>query len=141
MCSLTSLVLGRSIIFVQASQVALVAKNLPSNAGDIRDAGSIPELGRSTGGRNGNPLQYSFLEFIPRTEEPGWATVHRVAKSWTQLKQLSLHYFVNCSWDFEVNVTITSQLNPLTYFLHFVPSWSWMESKELEGKKEDKQRA
>ena len=43
-------------------QVALVAKNLPANAGDIRDACSIPESGRSPGEGNGNPLQYSCLE-------------------------------------------------------------------------------
>ena len=37
-------------------------KNSPVNAGDIRDAGSIPGLGRSLGEGNGNPLQYSYLE-------------------------------------------------------------------------------
>ena len=42
----------------RASQVELVVKNLPANAGDIRDEGSIPGLGRSPG----NPLQYSCLE-------------------------------------------------------------------------------
>ena len=48
--------------FSRASQVALVVKNLPADAGDIRDAGLIPGLGRSPGGGRGNPLQYSFLE-------------------------------------------------------------------------------
>ena len=43
-------------------QVALVVKNLPASAGDIRDAGSIPGSGRYLGGRHGNPLQYSCLE-------------------------------------------------------------------------------
>ena len=47
-----------------------VVKNLPADAGDARDPGLIPELGRSPGGGNGNPLQYSCLE-IPWTEEPG----------------------------------------------------------------------
>ena len=42
-----------------ASQVALVVKNLSANAGDIRDGVLIPGSGRSPGGRNGNPLQYS----------------------------------------------------------------------------------
>ena len=42
--------------------MVLVIKNLPANARDIRDAGSIPELGRSSGGGHGNPLQYSCLE-------------------------------------------------------------------------------
>ena len=45
-----------------ASHVALVVKNPPANAGDIRDAGLIPGLGRSPGGEHGNPLQYSCLE-------------------------------------------------------------------------------
>ena len=45
-----------------ASQVVLVVKNLPANAGDMRDAGSIPGLGRSPGGGHGNPLQYSCLK-------------------------------------------------------------------------------
>ena len=39
-----------------------MVKNLPANAGDAGDAGSIPGMGRSPGGRNGNPLQYSCLE-------------------------------------------------------------------------------
>ena len=51
-----------------ASQAVLVVKNLPANAGNIRDAGLIPGLGRSPGGGIGNPLQYSCLE---RQEEPG----------------------------------------------------------------------
>jgi len=47
---------------LQASQVALVIKNPPANAGDIRDADLIPGSGRSPGGRHGNPGQYSCLE-------------------------------------------------------------------------------
>ena len=39
-----------------------MVKNLPANAGDIRDTDSIPGLGRSPGGGHGNPLQYSCLE-------------------------------------------------------------------------------
>ena len=42
--------------------MALVVKDLPANAGGIRDMGSIPGLERSPGGRLGNPLQYSCLE-------------------------------------------------------------------------------
>ena len=42
--------------------MALVVKNLPANAGDIRDVGSIPGSGRSPGVGHGNPLQYSCLE-------------------------------------------------------------------------------
>ena len=47
---------------VWASQVLLVVKNLPANAGDVRDLGSIPWLGRSPGEENGNPHQYSCRE-------------------------------------------------------------------------------
>ena len=60
-------------------------KNLPANAGDGRDTGSIPGSGRSLGGGHGNPLQYSCLE-NPMDRGTCWATVHRVAKSQTRLK-------------------------------------------------------
>ena len=46
----------------RASQVVLMVKNPPANAGDLRDPNAIPGLGRSPGGENGNPLQYSCLE-------------------------------------------------------------------------------
>ena len=45
----------------QASQVLLVVKNPPVNAGDVRDVGSIPGSGQIPGGGHGNPLQYSCL--------------------------------------------------------------------------------
>jgi len=48
--------------------LALVVKNPPANAGDVREEGSIPWLGRSPGGGHGNPLQYSFWR-IPWMEE------------------------------------------------------------------------
>ena len=66
--------------------MVLVLKNPPANAGDIRDADSIPGLGRSLGGGHGNPLQYSCLE-NPMDRGAWWATFHRVAQSRTQLKQ------------------------------------------------------
>ena len=47
---------------IRASQMVLVGKNPPANAGDARDMGSIPGSGRPSGGGNGNPLQYSCLE-------------------------------------------------------------------------------
>ena len=53
---------GIPVVRVRVSWVALVVKNLPANAGDIRDADSIPGLGRSPGGEHGNLLQYSCLE-------------------------------------------------------------------------------
>ena len=68
-----------------ASQVALVVKNLPANAGDIRDSGSIPGLGRSPGGGHDNPCHYTHLVNL-MDREAWWATVHRVTKSQTPLK-------------------------------------------------------
>ena len=53
-----------------ASQVVLVVENLPTNAGNVRDSDSIPELGKSLGEGNSNPLQYSCLEDAT-AEEPG----------------------------------------------------------------------
>ena len=58
-----------------------VVKNPPASAGDARDVGSIPGLGRSLGGGNGSPLLYSCLEG-PMDKGAWWATVHEVAKSW-----------------------------------------------------------
>ena len=70
---------------LRASQVALVVKNPPASAGDTRDRGSIPGLGRSPVGGHGNPLQYSCLE-NPMDRGAWWAAVHKVSKSQTQLK-------------------------------------------------------
>ena len=65
--------------------MALVVKNLPANARDARDAGSIPGSGRSPGAGLSNPLQYSCLE-NPMDRAACWATVNSVAKSQTRLK-------------------------------------------------------
>ena len=70
--------------------MALVIKNLPANAEDVRDAGSIPGMGRSPGGGHGNTVQYSCLE-NPMCRGAWQATVHRAGKSWTRLKRLSMH--------------------------------------------------
>ena len=62
--------------------MVLVVKNLPANAGDIRDMDLIPGLGRFPGGGHGNPLQYSCLE-NPMDRGAWQATVHWVSKSQT----------------------------------------------------------
>ena len=60
----------------------LVVNNPPANAGDIRNTGSVPGLGRSPGGGHVKPLQYSCLE--NSVDRVAWkSTVHTVAKSWT----------------------------------------------------------
>ena len=64
--------------------MALVVKNPPAKAGDGRDVGLIPGSGRSPGGGNGNPLQYSSLENL--MDRGAWqATVHRAARSQRRL--------------------------------------------------------
>jgi len=70
--------------------MVLVTKNLLASAGDVRDIGLISGLGRSPGGGHGYPLQYSCLE-NPMDRGPYKATVHRVTKSWKQLKQHNTH--------------------------------------------------
>ena len=72
----------RHLLLGGASQVALVVKNLKVNAEDIRDADSIPALGRFPEGRHGDSLQYSCLE-NPMDRGAWWAMIHRVTKSQT----------------------------------------------------------
>ena len=72
-----------------ASQVVLVVKSMPANAGEVRDAGLILGLGRSPGGENGNPLQYSCLE-NQWTEESG-GLQSTGSQSWMWLKRPSMH--------------------------------------------------
>ena len=61
-----------------------VVKNLPANAGDAEDVGSMPESGRFPGKGNGNPLQYSCLG-KPMDREAWQAVAHGVVKSQTRL--------------------------------------------------------
>ena len=72
-----------------ASQVELVVKNPPVNAGNVRDTGSIPGSGRSPGEGNDTPLQYSCLG-NPMNKGVWRATVHSVANNW---KWLSINIF------------------------------------------------
>ena len=72
-----------------------MVKNQPANAGDARDVGSVPELGRPPRGGHGNPLQYSCLE--NSMDRGVWrATVHGVTKSWdtTEVKTLTQYFFM-----------------------------------------------
>ena len=89
-----------------ASQAALVVKNPPDNAGDLRDVGLIPGSGRSPGGGHSNPVQYSCLE-NPMDRGVWRAMAHRIAKSWTRLKQ------------FNMRACIYMSFNPLFYLLLF----------------------
>ena len=68
----------------------LVVKDLPANAGDVRDSSLIPGSGRSPRARQGNPLQYSCLE-DPMDRGAWRATVHRVAMNWARPKGLRMY--------------------------------------------------
>ena len=70
--------------------MVLEVKYPSASAGDTRDSGSVPGLGRSPGGGHDNPLQYSCLENLT-DRGAWWATVHRVTKSRTQLKEFDMH--------------------------------------------------
>ena len=78
-----------------------VVKNLPANERDLRDVVWIPGLGRSPGGGNGNPLQYSCLE-NPMDRGAWGATVHGVTRSWTQLSSFHFHHAPYVVTDFPI---------------------------------------
>ena len=93
------------------SQVALVVKNLPANAEDIRDMGSIPGSGRSPGEGNGNSLHYSCLE-NPMDRRAWQATVCGVTELDTT-EQLSMHTHTNL-----FHLDFSKALLPLPLFPH-----------------------
>ena len=100
-----------------------VVKNPPGSAGDARDAGSYPGLGRSSGIGNGNPLQYSCLE---NSMDRGawWATVHGIAKSQTWLRDWSHTQMGECIVNNGHTLTLIVPLIPQSPFLW----WSGLES-------------
>ena len=80
---------------------AAVVKNLPTNAGDMRDTDLVLGLGRSPGGGHGNPFQYSCLENPGGQSSLEGYTVHKVSKSQTQLKwcrNSSSSNFITIDW-------------------------------------------
>ena len=73
-----------SKIIIVSKIMALVVKNPPANAGDVRDTGLIPGLGRSPGEESGYPLQYSGLE--------NFMEIHGVTKSQTRRSDFHFHF-------------------------------------------------
>ena len=91
-----SVISGCPKTYSWASQVALVVKTLPANAGDIRDVGSTPESERFPGGGHGNPLQYSCLKNL--MDRGAWqVTVCRVLESdMTEVTEHLLRHTLTC---------------------------------------------
>ena len=104
----------RIYIRIPASQVVLVVKSLPASAGDLGDVGLIPGSGRSPGGGQSNPLQYFCLE-NPMDRRSRQATVHRVAKSQTQLKQLSTTHSTFTYMCILLHICILSHISSLPF--------------------------
>ena len=96
---------------MRASLVAQLVKNLPANAGDTRDPGLIPGLGRFPGERNGNPLQYSCLE---DPMDRGAMGSQRVRHDWV------------CSHRHEYAVEVLNRFKALD-LLKSIPEEQWME--------------
>ena len=83
-----SLTFKNSYRSIRACQVALLVKNQPASAGDVRDKCSIPRSGRSPGGGHDNPLQY-FAWRIPWTEEPGGLQSIGLQRAWHHWSDLA----------------------------------------------------
>ena len=110
-----------------ASQVVL-PKNPPANAGDIRDVCSTSVSGRSPGGGNGNPLQYSYLE-NPMDRGAWKATVYGVAKSWSWLSDWTCTRNDTC-YNSDETWKRPSERNKSQWAPHMV----WFPLKETSGK-------
>ena len=74
-----------------------MVKNLPATGGDAGNSGLIPGSGISSGGGNGDPLQYSCLQ-NPTDRRTWWATVHWVAKKSDMIEQLSMHAMLHSTY-------------------------------------------
>ena len=117
----------------RTSQVALVAKNLPANVGDVRDVGSISGLGRSPGGGHSNPLLYSCLE-NPVDKGDWWATGstgwQRVRHHWRDLAHMHTHAGIILMgsetlklWRQVLTETGWGRLLPVLFFLEQIFPW------------------
>ena len=88
----------------------LRGKDTACNAGDMRDAGSIPGLGRSAGGGYGNTFQDSCLE-NPMDRGTGWTTLHRVTKSRTRLSNSAHTHITHSIFFFSFHKTLRRQFS------------------------------
>ena len=116
----------------------LRGKESSCNAGDTGDTDSIPGLGRSSGGRDGNPLQYSCLG-NPMDRGAWRAIVHGVAKSQTQLSDLANMHAATTnqsltkqsSWTSWVSVVLDRDRNLYFFFFLFAESGATLDPEML----------
>ena len=120
--------------FIRSSQVALVVKNLPAKAGDIRDLGSIPGSGRPPGEGNGNPLQYSCLESHGQKSLVGYSSRDRKESHTTEVNE---HTLAHNSVQWLNLVNCVSWLNSLCKVLVFMcDAEDWRPQGKLSGRED-----
>ena len=113
---------------IPASQVALVVKNPSTNAWDMRDRGLMPGLGRSSGGRHGNPLQCSCLK-NSHGQEPGRLQSigsQRVGHDWSDWARMRACMYVCMPWS-EVAQSCPTLCNPVDFSVHGI-----LQARKLE---------
>ena len=107
---------------MQETCVQSLGQEDPADAGNLRDLGLIPGSGRSPRGGHGNPLQYSHLKNFMDTG--AWRVIiHRVEKSWTQLKRLSTHTHMRNLYNalcFRVTSNKTNQMKFLCFDARYI---------------------
>ena len=108
--------------YIWSSQVVLLVRNSPANAGDTRDSGFNTALGRPPGEGNGNPLQHSCLG-NPMDRGAWWATDRGVPKNQTRLSTHAIQSWVKI----QENVTLSSR--SWYWASRILP---WLEKKNLE---------
>ena len=108
-------------------------KKLPANAGDIRDASSIPGLGRSPGGGHGNPLQYSCLE-NPVGRGAWWVLTgsQRVGHDWSDLAHTHIR-FLTISSTIPDSTLKFIKLNDDLRICHGAPWWGFPSGSSVRG--------
>ena len=109
-----------------ASQVALVVKNLPSNAGDTRDMGLIPGSRRFPGVENGTQLQCACLE-NSMSRKAWWATVHGSTKSRTWLSDWACTHTYNLVWS---SISLRLNISSIPQITSFMNLNKWSNSWE-----------
>ena len=107
--------------------MVLVVKNLPANAGDVRDVSSIPVVGRCPGRRHGNPLQHSCLE-NPMDRGAWWTRVHGIIKSqFSSVQLLSRVQLFAAPWtaarQASLSITNSRSLPKLMFIESVMPSY------------------